>query len=99
MADIYFRFIMVAAGSSTLAWLAMKYLIARHQGVCEVRSLDLLVAVVLASSTCGFVGIMLIDGTKYANSPFFYWLLPIAIGSVFGVIGCQQVFLSSKSEK
>ena len=99
MINIYLRFLIVAVGASALAWFAMKYFMARYQFECELQSLDLLIAIILASSVCGFVGIMLIDETQFAESALFYWLAPIVIGSVFGVIGTLQIFLSSRSRK
>jgi len=99
MQNIYLRFLIVSIGSSTLALFAIKYYMARYQFECKIKSMDLLIGVAFASSACGFVGIMLIDGTRFDKSVILYWLFPIVIGSVFGVIGTLQILLSSKPNK
>jgi hypothetical protein len=106
MMSLYIRFLIVAIGSSALTWLAIKYLIVKYRLDIAGGAIDLVACVVAASSTCGFIGIVLVDRTQYAESALFYWMVPIAIGFVFGVITCRQItedaldrFQGTKSRK
>lgn len=99
MMNLYVRFLIVALGSSVLAWLAIKYFIQRYELNTKVRKLDLLACVGTASSTCGFIGIVLVDRTKYAESALFYWGVPITVGFVFGVIACRQLFQTTSDDQ
>lgn len=92
MINLYARFLVVAIGSSVLTLAAVKYLFWERFSPFEGRIMQLFACAVVASSTCGFIGIILVDGTRYAESPLFNWAAPIAIGSVFGVIACRQIF-------
>jgi hypothetical protein len=91
----YIRFLIVAIASTLLAWFATKYPSIRNRTRADLRTADLLACLVAACSTCAFIGIILIDSSRYVDSFLFYWIGPIVIGAVFGVIACKEVFLSS----
>jgi hypothetical protein len=93
MMNLYIRFLIVAVVSSVLAWATVKYLLWKYYTRSEVSLLDLLACVITASATCGFVGIVLVDTSAYAESALFYWGIPIGIGFVFGVVAGRQVFM------
>jgi len=96
MIDLYIRLLIVAVISSTLAWIVIKYLLSKYHYNLNVGTLDLLVCVIVASSVFGFVGIVLVDRTQYAELALFYWGIPIALGSVFGVIAFRQIMPHDK---
>ncbi|MBL0038828.1 MAG: hypothetical protein IPP36_09885 [Nitrosomonadales bacterium] len=98
MNNLYIRFLIVAVGSSALAWIIIKYLISKYHSKSNVSIFDLLACVIGASSTCGFIGIVLVDGTQYAKSAIFYWGIPIIFGFIFGVAACHQLVLSPDND-
>lgn len=94
MSDIYTRFLIVVLVSSPLAWLILKYLIQRYHTKAEISPLTLWACVIGASATCGFIGIVLVDGSQYAESAIFFWGVPILFGVIFGATACHQLFMS-----
>lgn len=94
MSDIYTRFMIVVLVSSPLAWLILKYLVWKHHTEVDLSPLTLWACVIAASATCGFVGILLVDGSQYAGASVFFWGIPILFGTTFGVVACLQLFES-----
>ena len=97
MMNLYIHFLIVSSGSSVLTWLAIKYLILKYQLNSEASTVDLIACVIASSSACGFIGIVLVDRTQYAESALFYWAVPIIIGFVFSVIACRQIFQATNN--